>query len=100
MGPQATESGDEKREGRICEAFMSLLCHHNMAMLDLIVTMDESAVSFQTPQTKQQSKKWLVKGQPGPIKAKVHASRTKQIVLAFFDSKGLIYMNYVPGGPR
>jgi hypothetical protein len=39
------------------------------------------------PQTKQQSKQWLVKGEPGPIKAKVHASRSKQMVLAFFDLK-------------
>jgi histone-lysine N-methyltransferase SETMAR len=69
-----------------------------MAMLDNIVTMDESAVSFHTPETKQQSKQWLPKGQPGPIKAKVQASRTKQMVLAFFDAKGIIYTNYVPRG--
>jgi histone-lysine N-methyltransferase SETMAR len=83
---------------RTCGAFMSLLRRHSMAMLDRIVTMDESAVSFHTPQTKQQSKQWLVKGAPGPIKAKVQASRSKQMVLAFFDSKGLIYTNYVPKG--
>jgi hypothetical protein len=83
---------------RTCDAFMSLLRCHSMAMLDRFVTMDESAVSFHTPQTKQQSKQWLVKGELGPIKAKVHASRSKQMVLAFFDSKGLIYTNYVPKG--
>jgi hypothetical protein len=38
-----------------------------MALLDWIVTMDESAVSFHTFQTKQQSKQWLEKGTPGPI---------------------------------
>ncbi len=92
-------SQDMKNERvRTCGAFMSLLRHHSMAMLDRIVTMDVSAVSFHTPQTKQQSKQWLVKGAPGPIKAKVHASRSKQMVLAFFDSKGLIYTNYVPKG--
>jgi hypothetical protein len=51
--------------------------------------MDESAVSLYTPETKRQSKQWLVKGTPGPIKAKVHATRKKQMVLAFFDAKGL-----------
>jgi histone-lysine N-methyltransferase SETMAR len=66
--------------------------------LENIVTMDESAVSFHTPETKQQSKQWLKKGEPGPIKAKVHATRAKQMVLAFFDAKGLIYTNYVPKG--
>ena len=67
-------------------------------MLDCIVTMDETMVSFHTPETKRQSRQWIKKGQPGPIKVKVHASRTKQMVLAFFDSKGLIYTNIVPRG--
>ncbi len=60
--------------------------------------MDELAVSFHTPESKQQSKQWLVKGSPGPIKAKVHATRKKQMVLAFFNSKGLLYTNFVPRG--
>jgi hypothetical protein len=29
-------------------------------------------------------------------KARVHANRIKKMVLVFFDSKGVIYMNYVP----
>ena len=66
--------------------------------MDKIVTMDESAVSFHTPETKQQSKQWLKKGLPGPTKFKMSASRSKQMVLAFFDAKGLIYTNYVPKG--
>jgi hypothetical protein len=41
-------------------------------------------VHFHTLQTKQQSKQWLGNGQPGPIKAKVQATRSKMIVLAFF----------------
>jgi [histone H3]-lysine36 N-dimethyltransferase SETMAR len=69
-----------------------------MAVLNNIVTMDESAVSFHTPETKQQSKQWVKKGQPGPIKARVHATRSKQMVLVFFDSQGVIYTDYVPKG--
>jgi histone-lysine N-methyltransferase SETMAR len=73
-------------------------CCHSKEMLDRIVTMDESTASFHMPHTKQQSKQWFEKGQPGPVKAKVHASRMKQMVLAFFDAKGLIYPNYMPRG--
>jgi hypothetical protein len=51
-----------------------------MSMLDNIVTMDESAVFFHMPETKQQSKQWLVKETPGSIKAKVHTIRKKQMV--------------------
>jgi hypothetical protein len=32
------------------------------------------------------SKEWTLKGKPGPLKAKVQASRSKQMVFAFFDS--------------
>ena len=90
---------DQKQERvRTCTEFLAMVQRRSKAMLDNILTIDESAVSFHTPETKQQSKQWLRKGTPGPIKAKVSASRTKQMVLAFFDSKGLIYTNYVPRG--
>ena len=66
--------------------------------LDKIITMNESAICLHTAETKRQSKQWLKKGTPSPVKAKMVASRTKKMVLAFFDSKGLIYTNIVPKG--
>ncbi len=57
-------------------------------------------MSMHTPETKSQSKQWLKKGTPGPVKAKNHASRMKQMVMvmAFFDSRGMVHTNYVPRG--
>ena len=55
-------------------------------------------VSFNTPETKRQSKQWTLKGQPGPLKARVHSPRTKQMMLAIFDSMGLVYTNIIPRG--
>ena len=90
---------DQKMERvRICRKFVAAVRRRSMSMLDCIVTMDETMVSYHTPTTKRQSMQWIPKGQPGPIKAKVQASRTKQMVLAFFDSRGLIYTNIVPRG--
>ena len=91
---------DEQKKERVqrCEEFLKLVRRRSKAVLSNIVTMDESAVSFHTPETKQQSKQWLKKGQPGPIKARVHASRQKQMLLAYFDAKGVIYTDYVPRG--
>ena len=37
---------------------------------------------------------------PGPIKAKVHATCSKQMATAFFYVKGLIYNNYMSRGNR
>ena len=45
-------------------------------------------------------KKWLRKGLPGPIKAKVHTTCSKQMATAFFDVKGLIYNNDMSRGTR
>jgi histone-lysine N-methyltransferase SETMAR len=92
-------SDDQKKERvRTCTEFVAAVNRRSMAMLDRIVTMDETMVSYHTPETKKASKQWIKKGLPGPIKAKVHASRTKQMLLAFFDSKGLIYTHIVPRG--
>jgi histone-lysine N-methyltransferase SETMAR len=83
---------------RTSKEFIKLVQKKGRSVLDRIITMDESAVSMHTPETKQQSKQWLKKGTPGPVKAKVHATRTKTMVLAFFDSQGMVYNNYVPRG--
>jgi histone-lysine N-methyltransferase SETMAR len=90
-------SMEQKEERvRISSEFIAAVNHSFMTMLDQIITMDETMVSYHTHQTKRQSKQWIEKGKPGPIKSKVHASRTKQMLLAFFDSKGLVYTHIVP----
>jgi hypothetical protein len=87
-----------KERVQTSEASSAMICRRSKAMLENIVMLDELVVSFHTPETKQQSKQWLKKGEPEPIKAKVHEMRAKRMVLAFFDAKGLIYTNYVPRG--
>ena len=90
---------EEQKEERVrCSQAFVKMAMDNSQSLNIIVTMDETAVSFHTPETKRQSKQWVKKGMPGPVKAKVHASRTKQMVLAFFDSRGMIYCHTVPRG--
>jgi histone-lysine N-methyltransferase SETMAR len=77
-------------------AFVQLVQEKGRGTLSRIVTMDESAVSMHTPETKRHSMQWLEKGAPGPVKAKVVGTCSKQMVLAFFDDQGMVYTNYVP----
>jgi hypothetical protein len=77
--------------GRISQEFINAVERSGLSMLDRIITMDETLVSYFTPETKRMSKEWTLKGKPGPLKAKVQASHSKQMVFAFFDSRGLIY---------
>ncbi len=73
-----------KERVTMCKDFLAVVCRRSMVVLDNMLTMDKFAVSFHTPKTKEQSKERLSKGLPGPFKAKIHATSTKQIVLAFF----------------
>ncbi len=70
---------------RISNNFIAAVEHSRLSILDNIVTMDETMISYYTPETKRMSKEWTLKGKPGPLKAKVQASRSKQMVFAFFD---------------
>ncbi len=90
-------SEEQKQERiRVCSDFIAAVHRRSKAMLDAIVTMDKTM--DHTPETKKQSKQWIPRGQPGPLKARVHASRTKQMVVAFFDSRGMIYTHIIPRG--
>ncbi len=92
-------SEDQKLERvRVSRNFVADVHHFSKAWLRKIVTVDETMVSLHTPETKKQSKRWVPKGQPGPVKARIHASRTKFMVMAFFDAAGLIYSHLVPQG--
>ncbi len=86
-----------QKEGRVqyCEDFIQLSQLQLLVVLDNIVTMDESAMSYHR-WTKWQSKQRVKKCQPGPIKAQVQSSRMKQMVLVFFNAKGVIYTNISP----
>jgi hypothetical protein len=65
-------------------------------MLDNIITMDKTLVSYFSPEAKRMSKERTLKGKPGPLKTKVQGSRSKQMVFAFFDLRSLIYMHIAP----
>lgn len=96
--PKLLSDGQKNEQVRISQQFIADVHRHSMDYLNKIVTMDETMISLHTPETKKQSKRWVPKGKPGPIKARVHASRTKHMVLTFFDAEGLIYTNIVPKG--
>ena len=97
--PRLLSPDQMQRRLAASEDFLRRYRRGGAGFLASIVTMDESAVAF-SPETKAQSKQWLPKGTPGPLKARVQASRKKQMVFAFFDSAGLIYQHYAPLGSK
>jgi len=62
------------------------------------VTGDKSWVYMYNPETKQQSSQWKGPTSPWPKKGHQMQSKTKVILLAFFDSEGIVHHEYAPNG--
>ena len=70
------------------------------AVLDALVTCDESWIYCYDTETKRQISLWKHAGSPRPKKARKSKSTHKLLMIPFFffDSAGMIYMNWVPTG--
>ena len=74
------------------------LINSDPAVLDTLVTCDESWIYCYDPETKRQSSQWKNAGSPRPKKARLSKSTQKLLIIPFFDSTGMIYMHWVPTG--
>jgi len=70
----------------------------DVQFLKNIVTGDESWVYGYDPETKQQSSQWKGPLSPRPKKGCQVQSKTKIMLLAFFDSEGIVHHKYAPDG--
>ena len=68
------------------------------AVLDALVTCDESWIYCYDPETKRQNSQWKHASSPRPKKARQSKSTHKLLMIPFFDNTGMIYMHWVPSG--
>ncbi|GFT60643.1 histone-lysine N-methyltransferase SETMAR, partial [Nephila pilipes] len=66
--------------------------------LKTIVTGDESWCLEYDPETKRQSSKWTSPGKGRPMKVRASKSKTKTMLLVFFDSRGIIHHEFLRQG--
>ncbi|GBP79720.1 Histone-lysine N-methyltransferase SETMAR [Eumeta japonica] len=59
------------------------------------VTVDETWIHHNTPDTKEQSKQWVSRGECGPKKAKQSLSAKKVMATVFEDARGIIHIDYL-----
>lgn len=62
------------------------------------ITVDETWIHYYTPETKEQSKQWVAKGEPAPKKAKTVPSAGKVMATVFWDTQGVILIDYLQRG--
>jgi hypothetical protein len=61
------------------------------------VTCDETWVHYFTPESKRASKQWKHTHSPTPKKAKAIFSVGKIMATVFWDSKGIIHLDFLTG---
>ena len=66
--------------------------------MDSIVTGDESWAHYYEPETKRQSMQWHHLGSPSPKKFKLAPSAGKVMITVFWDSHGVILLDFLPKG--
>ena len=88
---------DDQKENRV-EISQELLANANgnENFLKNIITGDETWVYECDVETKMQSSRWIGKGFPRPKKARM--SRSKMLLVVYFDWKGIVHNEFVPRG--
>jgi [histone H3]-lysine36 N-dimethyltransferase SETMAR len=77
---------------------LSLLSHNSKDFWRRFVTVDETWIHHYTPESKQQSKQWTGSGESAPKKAKTVLSAGKVMATVFWDSQGIILVDYLKKG--
>ncbi len=63
-----------------------------------VITADESWMYVYYPSRKQQGATWLEAGEPRHPKVRCELSMKKLMLVAFWDSKGIVHREFVPQG--
>lgn len=89
----------EQKEQRVNASrdFVQMVTN-NPNFLKSIVTGDESWCFEYDPSTKRQSSEWITPGTPKPKKVRSVKSKIKTMLIAFFDSDGIIHHEFLPKG--
>ena len=88
---------EEQKERRCHDSRdMVELINSDPAVLDALVTCEESWIYCYDPETNRQSSQWKHAGSPRPKKARQSKSIHKPLMTPFFDITGMIYMHWVP----
>lgn len=91
---------EENKQNRVATSkeCLALLKHNPKDFFMRYVTVDETWIHHYTPETKQQSKQWTCPGENAPKKAKTVPSAGKVMATVFWDSQGVIHIDYLAKG--
>lgn len=79
-----------------CQAFLRAI-GHDPALLEQIITTDETWVHQYDPETKRQSSEWLLPHEDQPVKPRRAMSTGKCMLVTFFDFCRIVHFEFVRG---
>jgi len=82
----------------ICQDLLGRLEIEPVFLGGKVITGDESWAIDCGPETKRQSAECHMKISPRPKKARMSRSRVKTMIIASFDSRGIVHIEFVPPG--
>lgn len=95
MGSPFTHSGTKTKS---CDNCLDLFKRNPNQFLRRFVTVDETWIHHYTPETKIQSGQWILPGERAPKKAQTVQSAGKVMATVFWDSQGIIFIDYLEKG--
>lgn len=96
--PKMLTPFDKQRRLECCKDFLELAGDNLDEICNRIVTVDETWVRQYDPESKQESMQWIEKGERPPKKFKVEKSASKLMATVFWDSEGVLLIDYLPKG--
>ena len=97
MVPRLLNEGQKERRVQMCQDILEQL-ETEPNLLKRVVTGDESWIFEYDPLTKRQSLEWKSSLSPRPKNARVFKSKTKEMLIAFFDVHGIVHARFLPQG--
>jgi len=96
--PRLLTPDNKRNRETTSEQCLTLFKRNPKEFLRRFVTVDETWIHWYTPETKEQSKQWTSPGERAPKKAKTVLSAGKVMATVFWDSQGVIYIDYLEKG--
>ena len=95
--PRLLNEVQKERRVQVCQDILEQL-ETEPNLLKRVVTGDESRIFEYDPLTERQSREWKNTLSPRPKKARVFKSKTKVMLIAFFDVHGIVDAEFLPQG--
>ena len=97
MVPRLLNEGQKERRVKVCQDILEQL-ETEPNLLKRVVSGDESRIFEYDPLTKRQSLEWKSTLSPRPKKVRVFKSKTKVMLIAFFDDHGIVLAEFLSQG--